>query len=295
MTVTESSNMGAGITRLLAGNPSPMTGTGTNSYLLHGPTGAVLIDPGPALPAHRDAILAALDGRPLQAILVTHAHLDHTALVPEIAMATGAAIYAYGRADEGRSPLMQQLMSEGLTGGGEGVDAGFAPDMRLVDGQILQLAGLRIEVLHTPGHMAGHLSFALGDQLFSGDHVMGWSTSIVSPPDGDMGAYMAAIARMSQRPWRMFLPGHGPAIADPAARLAELTHHRKSREAAILTALQSGPATASALASAIYTETPKGLLPAATRNILAHLIDLHSKNKITPLGPLTAEAFFKFV
>lgn len=287
-------DLGDGIWRLRADNRSPMTGDGTNSYLIHGPEGAVLIDPGPALPAHLAAILRALQGRRLAAVLVSHAHLDHSALAPALAAETGAQVLAFGAARDGRSPLMQRLASDGLQGG-EGLDHGFAPDQRLVDGQFLTLAGLRIEVLHTPGHMAGHLSFALGQRLFSGDHVMGWSTSLISPPDGDMGDYMAALARLAARDWQDFLPGHGATVKDPAARLAELIRHRKSREAAILSALRNAPATAKDLAHAIYLDTPPALLPAAARNILAQLIDLYSRNEIEPVGPLTAKAKFKIL
>ncbi|MBI1172620.1 MBL fold metallo-hydrolase [bacterium] len=259
-----------------ADNPGAFTGTGTNTYIL-GEDEVVVVDPGPALPAHLQAITAALGGRRLRAILVTHAHLDHSALAPLLAARTGAEVLAFGGALSGISPAMHALAAEGLEGG-EGSDTGFAPDTEIADGQILTLAGLRIEVIHTPGHMGSHVALALGDVLLSGDHVMGWSTSIVSPPEGDMGAYMRSLHKLSGRGWRRFLPGHGPAIEAPAARLAELIAHREAREAAVLAALtQTGPASAADLARRIYTTTPPGLLPAATRNVLAHLIDLQDR------------------
>lgn len=295
MTPAQSRDLGGGVTRVLADNPSPMTGPGTNSYVVQGPDGAVLIDPGPALPAHRDAILASLQGQQLRAILVTHAHLDHSALAPSLSALTGAAVYAFGAATEGRSPLMQRLLTDGLTGGGEGVDHSFAPDHRLVDGATLQLGGLNWQVLHTPGHMAGHLCYALGDRLFSGDHVMGWSSTLISPPDGDMGHYMASLARLSAQPWRDLLPGHGETVTAPSTRLAELTNHRKARETAILELLTTAPATAQTLVDAIYTDIDASLQSAAARNILAHLIDLYDKNRIEPIGVLTAVAKFKIV
>ena len=285
----------AGVLCLRAANPSAMTGSGTNSYLIEGAGACVLIDPGPNLPAHHAAIMAALEGRRLAAILITHAHLDHSALAPALAQATGAPVLAFGDAASGRSPVMQALAEQGLTGGGEGVDAGFAPDKYLHHGQQLTLAGLRFGVLHTPGHMGGHLCFALGGTLFSGDHVMGWSSSLVSPPDGDMAAYMASLTLLQQSNWTMMLPGHGNAIHDPATRLSELISHRQNREAQVLAALQAGPASAEDLAARIYTEIPPALLPAATRNILAHLIDLQARNRLTTPTPLTATSLFQTI
>ncbi|MES2433747.1 MAG: MBL fold metallo-hydrolase [Pseudomonadota bacterium] len=272
-----------------------MTGTGTNTYVLHGPDGAVVIDPGPALPAHLAAVLAAVGDVPLQAILVTHPHLDHSALVPALKAATEAQVYGFGPAEAGRSAVMQRLAAAGLQGGGEGVDLGFAPDVLVSDGTVLALAGLQIEAIHTPGHMGGHLCFALGENLFSGDHVMGWASTLISPPDGDMAGYMASLARLSTRDWRQFWPGHGETIADPAARLAELAAHRRARETAICAALQAGPARPADLAAQLYTDTPPALLPAAARNILAHLIDLHDRNVVTASEPLGPEAQFKII
>ena len=286
---------GVSIWRLRAANPSPMTGQGTNTYLIKGPDTALVIDPGPALPAHLDAILAVAGPLPIAAILVTHAHLDHTELVPGLKRRTGAEVLAYGRVAEGRSALMQSLVAAGLTSGGEGLDHDFAPDRRLHDGQILDLAGLRLDVLHTPGHLSGHLSFGLGQTLFTGDHVMGWSTSLVSPPDGDMGAYVASLARLASRPWQRFLPGHGAEVTNPGTRLQELRQHRQARESAILQTLTAGPATPDALAQAIYTDTPAHLLPAASRNILAHLIDLQARNRVTSPAPLSAATEFSLL
>ncbi len=273
----------ARIRRVRANNPSALTGTGTNSWLV-GEGRVTLIDPGPALPDHQAAILAALaPGERIDRILVTHAHLDHSALSRPLAEATGAPVLAFGRAEDGRSPVMQALLADGFTGGGEGADTGFAPDERIGDGDRLDLPahGVALEVLHTPGHMGGHLAFALGDVLFSGDHVMDWSTTLVSPPDGDMAAYMASLARLSARRWSGFLPGPGEAVAAPASRLAALTRHRLQREAQILSALQERPDTATGLAARIYTDTPTALLAAAARNVLSHLIDLASRNRIS--------------
>lgn len=279
-----------GIRRLRAANPSPLTGTGTNTYLLQTGAGTVVIDPGPALPLHLEAILAAVQsGFPVAAILISHPHLDHSALARPLANATGARIMAFGTATSGRSPLMERLAAQGLTGG-EGVDTDFAPDICLVDGQHLLFGDHSIEVLHCPGHFGGHLCFVLGDLLFSADHVMGWATSLISPPDGDMAAYMASLARLSSRHWSRFLPGHGEPIEAPAARLAELAVHRRARESAILAALKAGDHTAERIALRVYRDTPTALMPAATRSVLAHLIDLQERNLVTCTqtpGPFT--------
>lgn len=284
--------MSVEVRRVRAGNASAMTGSGTNSYIV-GRGQVAVIDPGPDDPAHLAALLGALSPcEEVAAILVTHAHLDHTALVPRLASATGAVVYAFGGASDGRSPLMTQLVLDGLTGGGEGVDLGFAPDLVMPDGACLALGNLTIEAIHTPGHMGGHLSFACDDLLFSGDHAMGWASSLISPPDGDMGAYMASLDRLAHRRWHQMLPGHGDAVADPAARLADLATHRRLREAEVLAELRRRAGTAAELAARIYRDTPPALLPAATRNVLAHLIDLAEKSLSTPHGPIGAKTRF---
>jgi glyoxylase-like metal-dependent hydrolase (beta-lactamase superfamily II) len=271
---------------ICAPNPSPLTHRGTNTFILG--TGRVaVIDPGPASPGHLDAILGALAlGERVTAILVTHAHLDHSALARPLAEATGAPVLAGGRATEGRSAAMQALAASGLAGGGEGLDIAFAPDETLADGAVVEGPDWRVEALATPGHLPTHLAFAFGTTVFTGDHVMGWSTTFVSPPDGDMSAYMASLRRLAGRKDRLFLPAHGPAIHDPAARLDDLTRHRRMREAAIREALGDEPQTAQALARRIYTDTPATLLPAAARNVLAHLVDLTQRKLAAHDGPL---------
>lgn len=272
--------MARGIRRLVAPNPGPMTERGTNTYLV-GSGEVALIDPGPDDAAHRAAILAALaPGERIAAILVTHPHLDHSAGAPALARATGAPVMGFGPAGTGLSATMARLAAEGLADGAEGIDHAFRPDRRLTEGERLSLGGHTVEVLHTPGHMGAHLAFALGGVLFTGDLVMGWASSLVSPPEGDMAAYMASLARLAARPWAVMLPGHGAPVGDPAARLAELSAHRRGREDAILAALAMGPTRPADLAARIYRDTPPALLPAASRNVLAHLIDLAERGRV---------------
>ncbi len=280
-----------GVRRLLAPNPSALTGAGTNTYIV-GHAAVAVIDPGPPLASHLRALLECLAGARVAAILVTHAHLDHSGLAPALAAATRAPVWAGGAAAEGRSAAMEALAASGRAGGGEGLDLGFAPGRRLAHGDAVEGPGWRIEAVATPGHLPTHLAFALGDVVFSGDHVMGWASTIVSPPDGDMAAYMASLDRLAARRARLLLPGHGGAVTDPADRIAALTAHRRGREAAIRARLGARPQTAAELARAIYTDTPPALLPAAARNVLAHLIDLTDRGLARSDGPPGAETGF---
>jgi glyoxylase-like metal-dependent hydrolase (beta-lactamase superfamily II) len=266
---------------ILAPNPSPLTYQGTNTYLL-GSGQVAVIDPGPDLPAHLDAIRAALEpGEAVSHILVTHPHRDHSALAPALSIATGAPVLAFGTATEGRPPLMQSLAETGLTATGDGLDLAFLPDQRLADGETLSGPDWQVTALHTPGHLGSHLCFSVGAWLFSGDHVMGWSTSVISPPDGDMRAYVDALQMLDRPDWTLFLPGHGDPITTPQDRVRNLITHRRQREAQILDALAHGPADAASLAQTLYADIPPNLLPAARQNVLAHLLDLQEKNLVT--------------
>jgi glyoxylase-like metal-dependent hydrolase (beta-lactamase superfamily II) len=282
-----------GVRRLTAPNPSPMTFRGTNTYLI-GEGEVAVIDPGPDDPTHLAAILAALrPGERIAAILITHSHLDHSPLAQPLAQASGAPVLAAGPSDWGRSTVMARLAASGGIGGGEGVDTGFVPDQPIAEGDIVKGGWGRIDVLETPGHMANHLSFAWEGALFSGDLVMGWSTSLVSPPDGDMGAFMASCRRLATRADRIFHPGHGDPVKSPQGRVAELIAHREAREAQIVAALdRAKPATAGKLAHRIYTDLAPSLLPAAARNVLAHLIDLEQRNLVRSDSALATTAGF---
>lgn len=276
---------------LTAANPTPLTGSGTNTYLL-GSGEIAVIDPGPDLTGHLTAILGAVaPGERITRIIVTHAHRDHSALAPRLAEATGAEVLAFGTALSGRSPLMARLAPE-LPASGEGLDQDFRPDTLLADKDRISGPDWELVALHTPGHLGGHVCLALGDTLFSGDHVMGWSTTLVSPPDGDMGAYMASLRRLQSGSWRRFLPGHGNPVKDPTARMAELAAHRLGREGAILALLTESPARIPDLTRRIYRDTPVYLLPAAECNVLAHLVDLASRNLVAASPSLHPDALF---
>ena len=188
---------------------------------------------------------------------------------------------------------MARLAATGGLGGGEGVDEGFRPDRTLAEADRIAVGDLRLEVLHTPGHFAGHLSFALGDAVFSGDHVLGWASTLVSPPDGDVAAFMATSQRLRARRSRVFYPGHGAPVRDPAGRLGWLIAHRRDREAAILGALDDTPRGAAEITARVYTDTDPAMLPAAQRNVLAHLVDLVEKKRITAEPSLSSEARFR--
>ncbi|NRB17404.1 MAG: MBL fold metallo-hydrolase [Rhodobacteraceae bacterium] len=279
--------------RILAANPSPMTYRGTNTYLL-GETALAVIDPGPALPAHLEAILAAVGaGQHISHIIVTHSHLDHSPLAAALRQSCGAPIYAFGDATAGRSPIMSELAAASMVGGGEGIDKAFRPDIIVEDGALITGDGWTLEVIHTPGHLGNHIALAWQDACFTADHVMGWASSLVSPPDGDLSQFMASCHRLRSRPWRVFHPGHGAPVTDPAARLDWLIAHRTAREQAVLVELAKSPANARDLAEKIYTTTPASLLAAAERNILAHLIDLMGKSLVEPIGKPTVDATFR--
>ena len=278
--------------RIVAPNPSPMTYRGTNTYLL-GQSEIAVIDPGPDESSHLQAILTALElGQRITHILTTHAHRDHSPLARPLSAHTGAPVYAYGGPEAGRSSVMAELATSGLMRGGEGVDGSFAPDITLKDNEIIAGKDWQLRALWTPGHFGNHLCFQMDGAIFCGDLVMGWASSLVSPPDGDLTDFMASCRKLQERRAVVLHPGHGAPITDPTARLAWLIAHREGREAQILAQLAHGPATAAQIARAIYTDIDPALLPAATRNVLAHLIDLMGKNHAAPKGPLQADTPF---
>lgn len=277
---------------ILAPNPSPLTGPGTNSFLI-GHDHVAVIDPGPDDPGHLKAIQQAGAGR-ISHIFVTHAHRDHSAGAAALAKMTGAPVLAFGGAEAGRSPIMQRLAASGLVGGGEGLDMGFQPDVLLSDGQEIETADWTLRALHTPGHCGNHLCFQWGDVMFCGDIVLGWSSTLISPPDGDLADFFRSLDRIEIAAPRRLLPAHGDPVEEPSARLAELAAHRRERTAQILESLRKESAEAATLAKRIY-DVPPELLPAATRNVLAHLVALASLGAVNCDGELTAGSIFRAV
>ncbi len=290
-----------GVRRITCRNPSAMTFSGTRSYLV-GEGEVALIDPGPDDREHLAAIAAALaPGERIAHILVTHSHIDHSPGARAVAAATGAPVHAFGPHGAGLSETMRRLKADGIAlGGGEGGDGGFRPDHAMPEGETIgvggEAGGWALTALHTPGHLSNHICLALEGTgvLFTGDTVMGWATTLVSPPEGDMAALMATLRRLAGRADdRLYLPGHGHPVTDPAAMLGFQIAHREQRMAQILAGLAAGPADAGKLAREIYTDVDPRLLPAARRNVLATLIGLLDQGRVAVRGPLSAVAVFE--
>ena len=273
-----------GLSVVTAPNASPMTFTGTRSYIL-GDSEVALIDPGPDDPAHLAALQKALAGRRVSHVLVTHSHVDHSPL----AHAFDAPVLAFGPSGAGMSDTMRGL---GGLDGGEGIDSDFAPDVLLADGDMVRGNGWQVEAIHTPGHMSNHLCFAYAGGLFSGDHVMAWSTTLVSPPDGDLTQFMASLRTLQGRAEARYFAGHGPVLEDPQAMLAYHIAHRLEREAQILDALPEG---IPAITAAVYKGLDSRLLPMAARNVFSHLIDLCQRGKVRCNGPISFGGRFERV
>ena len=260
-----------GLRRVTCRNPGPFTFLGTNSFIV-GRGEVAVVDPGPLDEAHLLALCRAVEGERVAAVLVTHTHADHSPLARPFAEAVGGAP-VYGLPDPAAD-------------GGEGSgDAGFRPDVRLEDGQVVAGEGWALEAVATPGHASNHMAFALGgDVLLCGDHVMGWSTTIVSPPDGDMDAYLLSLDRVIDRGFRELHPAHGPPVTDPAPFLQAYRAHRLHREAQVRGAVAAGLARIPQMVAALYAEVDPRLHPAAARSVEAHLLRLVRRGEVRREG-----------
>lgn len=269
------------VQRVTAANPSPFTFAGTGTYIV-GSRRVAVIDPGPDDPAHVAALLRSLEGRTVTHICVTHTHSDHSPASRALAAATGAPILGFGPhppIDARRGGPESGAVEE------EPGDWAFIPDVTLTDGDVLAGDGWTLECLHTPGHISNHLCFALAEDrgLFTGDHIMGWSSTIIPPPDGNLGDYLRSLQLLIDRGDRdeEYWPTHGPPITSPVRYARALLAHRHRRTAQILECLRDGPATIPELVARMYTDTPKMLHPAAERSVLAHLIHLGEQDRVT--------------
>lgn len=262
------------VRRLLAPNPSPFTYTGTWTHIVGAAAEVAIIDPGPAISAHHDAILAAVGSARIAAILVTHNHVDHSPGARLLQRATDAPIL-------GCAPL-----APGDDSPDAAYDADHRPDRILADGEQVSGPDWTLTAIATPGHTSNHLCFAFaeGRALFSGDHVMGWSTSIISPPDGDMAAYLASLEKLLGRDDETYFPAHGDPIADPRRHVRGLILHRRHREAQVLGQLERGAASVPDMVAAMYRDVDPRLHLAAERSVLAHLIDLCARGLVAEDG-----------
>lgn len=259
------------IQRLLAPNPGPFTFKGTGVYIVGAGQHVAVIDPGPDLPDHIGALKRAIGTRTVSHILVTHTHRDHSPAAAALKQWSGAATFAVGAHGSAAGEIE------------EGADRDFTPDRMVRDGEVLSGDGLTFTCVATPGHTANHMCFALAEEraLFCGDHVMGWSTSVVAPPDGDMAAYLDSLEKLIARGDSTLYPTHGSPITQPQAWLRELLAHRRLRETQILETLESGDA--GAIAQNLYPDIAPALRGAATAQVQAHLDHLAAKGAITAL------------
>ena len=261
------------VRRLLAKNPSPFTFTGTGTFVVGTPGSALaVIDPGPDDPAHLRALTDALAGETVSHIVITHTHMDHSPAAVALKAATGALVV-------GCAPL---VLSDDGPRADAGFDPSYAPDSVLADGDSIHGPGWTLTAVHTPGHTSNHLCFALPQEkaLFTGDHVMGWSTTVVAPPDGDMADYMASLQKLLDRDDAVYHPTHGEPVTEPQRFVRHLLAHRRQRENQVIRAIGEGLTTIPAMVAAMYAQVDKRLHPAAARSVLAHLIDLERRGLV---------------
>ena len=282
----EVSHVAPGIRRVIAENPSPFTLYGTGTYILgHGEV--AVIDPGPADGAHIARLLEALEGETISHILITHTHMDHSPGCRLLQAHTDAKSYAYG--PHGAGKLEQGVPVE------EGGDMEFEPDELVRDGDVLTGGDWSVECVFTPGHTSNHMCYQLRESkaLFTGDHVMGWSTSIISPPDGDMGAYIASLDRLLERDDAVYWPTHGPCIDDPKPHVQAFIEHRLARERQIIDCIKQGVHRIEDMVPMMYTELPEFMYPAAARSVLASMEHLVGNGALKADGGVQLDAAYQ--
>lgn len=258
-----------GIARVLAHNPSAFTYYGTQTYLI-GEDEVAVIDPGPDLPEHVEALVAAIGERPVVAIMCTHTHRDHSPAARLLAKRTGAPII-------GCAPLALETVGPRADAS---FDGDYAPDHELGDGEQVEVDGELVIAVSTPGHTSNHLCFAYRGALFSGDHVMGWSTTVVVPPDGDMAAYMSSLEKLRKRDDRVYYPAHGPAVTNPRQYVRHLAGHRMQREKQILNLVRERARAIPDIVANAYPGLDPRLTAAAGGSVLAHLLDLERRELV---------------
>jgi glyoxylase-like metal-dependent hydrolase (beta-lactamase superfamily II) len=279
--------VGTGLRRVIAENPSKFTYRGTGTYII-GRGDVAVVDPGPNLDSHRDALARALAGDRVRAILVTHCHADHSPLAAWLAAESGAPTYAFGphpRPDPDDADEQAELEAEIAEGVKveETTDYDFVPDVAVADGEIaVSGPGWTVRGVHTPGHTSNHMCWELVEQraLFPGDHVMGWSTTVVSPPDGDMAAYIESLRKVAGRRDAVYLPTHGPVMRDPVPYVDALVEHRLEREEQVLAAVRDGLVEIPAIVALLYAGVAEELHKPAGRSVLSHLVKLVDEGRI---------------
>ncbi len=276
------------VTRITARNPGPFTYTGTGTFLV-GNTTVALIDPGPINAEHLQAIQDALKGKTLSHIFLTHHHADHSPLAAVLSKDYGCPVLGMPPRPDKTDAADIQLE--------EGTDPDFAPDIEISDGDIFTGPGWTLMALHTPGHTSNHICFALAQEntLFSGDHIMGWATSVVIPPDGDMGDYLDSLEKVKSMGFDILRPTHGPAITDVGPFIQAYIDHRLAREAQVLAAVKAGYSSVMDIVKAIYTDIDKRLYPAAGVSVLAHLTHLYAQKRVSTNGSPSLKSKFDFV
>lgn len=275
------------IRRVIANNPGPFTYTGTGTYIV-GQGQVAVIDPGPDMPEHYAALRAALAGETVSAIVVTHHHIDHSPLAAALKADTGAPIYGCAVKDH--------VVDDSGVRTEAGGDLDFRPDVELCGGGgRIAGPGWTLEAIATPGHTSNHLCYALLEEnaVFTGDHIMGWSTTVITPPDGDMTDYMQSLQRIRARGFATLWPTHGPPVREPGAFVDAYIAHRRQREAQILAALKNGPRRIGEMVPGLYADVDPGLWPAASRSVLGHLLDLVGRGLASSDGPPGPDSLYR--